>query len=103
NPEKLEIPADLNDREEKKYNGTGPLPSVNQGSATTGKIEGLTAIRGVETVDTSMGQIEALAVAGAVKYRSGDQEWVQRTTTWYSPKYGIVRYVQTLTRSDGLE
>lgn len=102
-PAKLEIPGDLSDQAEKKYTGSGPYPSVQKGETVHGKVEALTRIRGVETVDTSMGQIEALAVKGALKYRSGGLDYVQQTTTWYSPKYGIVRYIQVLSRSDGLK
>lgn len=102
-PPKIEVPADLTDQTEKKYNGKGPFPSIDKGDTASGPIEALTKIRGIETVDTAMGQIEALAVQGAYKYKTGGKDYIQQTTTWYSPKYGIVRYVQSLQRSDGAQ
>ncbi|QYK54525.1 MAG: hypothetical protein KF824_06390 [Fimbriimonadaceae bacterium] len=101
NPPTLQISSDLTDRKEYSFKGTGPYPSVEAGKPDTGPMESLTKIRGVETVDTSMGQIEALAVITATIYTSDGKKYRQMNTTWFAPKYGIVRYVQNLQREDG--
>jgi len=99
-PPALQMSNDLTDRKEYTYKGTGPYPSVEKGKPDTGPLESLTKIRGIETVDTAMGQIEALAVITATLYTSGGMKYKQQNTTWFAPKYGIVRYVQTLQRED---
>jgi len=101
NPPALQISSDLTDHKEYSFKGTGPYPTVEAGKPDTGPLESLTKIRGVETVDTSMGQIEALAVITATIYTSDGKKYRQMNTTWFAPKYGIVRYVQTLQREDG--
>lgn len=75
-----------------KYEGNGPFAGVN----ATGKITGEHRIRGQEIVETVMGEIEALAIDSAYTYSHQGVTFLSRETTWIAPKFGIVRYSQTL-------
>lgn len=101
NPPQMALAPDFKSTDEHKYDGTGPFPSVEKGQPDTGAIKGGLINRGIETVDTGMGQIEALAVASVYGYKSGDHEYRIANITWFAPKYGIVRMVQQTQRDDG--
>ncbi|MBA4291507.1 hypothetical protein C0431_00905 [bacterium] len=100
NPPQLAVSPDFKSLEEIKYKGTGPYPSVETGKETQGPIEGMLRNRGIETVDTAMGQIEALAVESVYGYKAGGKQYRTQITTWFAPKYGIVRLVQMIQRED---
>jgi hypothetical protein len=100
-PPQMAVFPKFDDNTEKKYNGTGPYPSVETGKENFGPMEGITRNRGIETIDTDMGQIEALATESLYAYKSGGKAYQVKNTTWFAPKYGIVRYLQTLKREDG--
>lgn len=100
NPPQLAVAPDLKSQAEIKYTGTGPFPSVETGQPTTGKLEGIMRNRGIETVDTEMGQIEALAVESVYGYTAGGKQYRAQITSWFAPKYGIVRLVQIVQRED---
>ncbi|MFM9873160.1 MAG: hypothetical protein ACKVQS_06805 [Fimbriimonadaceae bacterium] len=100
NPMQLSAGPDFNNKEEVKYAGKGPFPSVETGKPDYGDIQGSLKNRGIETVDTNMGQIQALAVESAYLYESAGKKYRILNTTWFAPKYGIVRMVQTTQRED---
>jgi len=100
-PMQMAVAPDFDSREELKYDGKGPFPSTEPGKPDYGQITGLLRNRGIETVDTDMGQIQALSVESAYGYESGGKKYAVRNTTWFAPKYGIVRFVQTTQREDG--
>lgn len=101
NPPQLALAPDFKDTKEHPYTGTGPFPSVETGAPDSGELKGALLNRGIETVDTGMGQIEALAVASVYGYKSGKHEYRIANITWFAPKYGIVRMVQETQRNDG--
>jgi hypothetical protein len=99
-PPQMSAGPDFNSKTEVKYAGKGPFPSVETGQPDYGDIKGALKNRGIETVDTDMGQIQALAVESAYIYKSGGKNYRILNTTWFAPKYGIVRMVQTTQRDD---
>lgn len=79
-----------------QYEGVGPYASVD----ARGKITGENRVRGKELVQTEMGEVEALAVDTAYTWEHQGNTYISRETTWVAPKYGIVRYQQTLAMRD---
>ncbi len=100
-PPQMSAAPDFASRAELKYAGKGPFPSVETGKPDYGTMNGLLRNRGIETVDTDMGQIQALAVESGYNYESGGKKYAIRNTTWFAPKYGIVRFIQSTLREDG--
>ena len=86
--------------DEFRYEGKGAYPSVATGDPTSGALESISKVRGIEVVDTALGKIEAVAVQSITVYSSGKFTYREDATTWFSPKYGIVRYVQTVSRKE---
>lgn len=84
-----------------KYSGIGPFNSVATGEPTSGKLEAVSRVRGVEVIDTELGKIEAIAVTSVSGYQAGKSIYRIRATTWFAPKYGIVRVTQQIQRQDG--
>ncbi len=84
-----------------KFAGTGPYTSVATGEPTSGKLEAVSRVRGVEVIDTELGKIEAVAVTSVSGYQAGKSIYRVRSTTWFAPKYGIVRVTQQIQRNDG--
>lgn len=101
-PPQLAASPDFKNVEEIKYEGKGPYASVETGKPDFGAIKGALKNRGIETVDTQMGQIQALSVESAYLYESGGKKYRIINTTWFAPKYGIVRMVQTTQREDNI-
>jgi hypothetical protein len=100
-PAQMAVAPDFTSREEFKYSGKGPFPSAEPKKQDFGQLTGLLRNRGIETVDTEMGQIQALAVESAYSYESDGKKYAVRNTTWFAPKYGIVRVIQGTQREDG--
>lgn len=101
NPPQMALTLPVTDNAEKKFTGTGPFPSVDANEPTQGQMNGAMRVRGVETVETAMGLIEAVATESVIVYRAGQNQYRQQTVTWFAPKYGIVRYRQSVIRADG--
>lgn len=78
--------------ESRKYNGKGPLAF----GTTTGQIIGEVRVRGTEIVETAMGDIEALAVDALYTWTDNKVKFLSKETAWVAPKYGIVRFNQTV-------
>lgn len=95
------VGSKIDDTKQVEYDGKGPYPSVNPGDPIAGQIKGILKSRGIEVVDTGMGQIEALAVESVYQYTSGKFTYRVSNVTWFAPKYGIVRMLQQTQRSDG--
>ena len=79
------------------YEGEGPFAASPDPNAR-GQITGTNRVRGTEIVQTQMGEIEAIAIESAYTWESEDIAHLSQETSWVSPKYGIVRYQQTLAR-----
>lgn len=80
--------------EERKYAGEGPF-SFGQNS---GPIEGASKIRGMEPVNTKIGTIESLAVDAVYRWKDEGATYLSTETVWIAPKFGIVRFNQTVIR-----
>lgn len=101
NPPQPVVGPAVNDTKQVDYNGNGPYPSVNKDEPVAGPLKGILRNRGIEVVDTGMGQIEALAVESIYQYSAGKNTYRVSNVTWFAPKYGIVRMLQQTQRSDG--
>ena len=79
------------------YEGEGPFAATDDPNAR-GPITGTNRVRGTEIVQTQMGEIEAIAIETAYTWESNGIAHLSQETSWVSPKYGIVRYQQSLIR-----
>jgi hypothetical protein len=80
--------------EDNKYEGDGPYAFSPNGGK--GPIEGQSRIRGLEIVETKMGEIEALAIDAVYRWKNSGDTYLSRETAWIAPKYGIVKFNQTV-------
>ncbi len=83
-PIKFSVPTD--------YKGTGPFAVSNN----SGPIEGQTRVRGMETVETAIGEIEAVAVQAVYRWKTDGNVYISTETAWIAPKYGLVRFQQSI-------
>lgn len=96
-PAQMNLPLPYKEGQETKWTGSGPFPAVPAGAPISGTFQAAFKVRGKEVVETAMGEIEAIAVQGISVYESNKVKFRQDSTTWWAPKYGIVRYAQKIT------
>ena len=78
------------------WKGKGICPDGNPGTIRVDS-----EVRGVETIDTSIGKDSALAVESNTQFQSTKMKALLAVTTWYKPNVGIVRLKQALQAPGG--
>lgn len=92
NPPQMLLPYPVKFAEPVNYKGSGPFAVSNN----SGPIEGQTRVRGMETVETAIGEIEAVAVQAVYRWKDAGNTYISTETAWVAPKYGLVRFQQTI-------
>lgn len=90
-PPLLLVPATLRAGEKGDWKGTGARLD-----GTRGAFEAAVQVIGKEEVDTLEGRMEAWSVESVAVWTEKDQQYRARTTTWWSPKVGLVRMIREL-------
>lgn len=85
--------------EPRNYAGEGPFAF----GTSSGPIEGQVKVRGMEPVNTKIGEIESLAMDAAYRWKDGEATFLSRETIWVAPKFGIVKFNQTVIRQITVE
>lgn len=79
------------------YKGSGPFP----GASSQGNQKVAIRVRGVETVSTLMGEMEALAIESITAFEVNGVKAQTTARLWITPDYGIVRYAEEIRTSEG--